>query len=575
MPAGLKDPVLDLRNSLRGALHDSFVAPVWGAPEVMHQALKEVKKCFDSPEASVSEKSIAASVWAFRRTGKLDSFRDLKYTCYGLTLRQGKDESTLLGDEKLYPALIDEVHAVTKEPRKFRKCYQGLLNSYLNFPADDNSTDIEKRNWEHLRSYLRKQLRLILTVEPIASWIHVLEAHENLLKANPCKRYAEGLREGKWDELEELAQGLAISSASWVWKEAVLAHVQAVADIRADIAFRQELDLALHALEGKRVPLGDELRKTGTASLLRRYARCSDHPQHEALLDQALHCFGKPWLNRTAWDAYVGDEDALRLIDGWTKTGLIQDFFQLLADDGVADLSRMRFWPQFVPVISDIWFAMGSYAHDSRDLKYLKLRQRIGRERVLKFASSTPTNNAFIMRMGPFYLIEFGQKGRAAYLVHADRWKEPLTPGATVQLAVHRLQSMGGEQMRHYPLPWEKTFCNVICPRIGWWPGSPPPKSAIRKSESLASRLLESKTISPIVEPAAIIEPTPGTEVDPFLAALMSRLKGFGSKLESFDIKDGYLWIRTGTNKDQALNRALYGQGFKFAGSQGWWKKLD
>ena len=57
MPAGLKDPVLDLRNSLRGALHDSFVAPVWGAPEVMHQAPKEVKKRFDSAEASVSEKS--------------------------------------------------------------------------------------------------------------------------------------------------------------------------------------------------------------------------------------------------------------------------------------------------------------------------------------------------------------------------------------------------------------------------------------------------------------------------------------------------------------------------------------
>lgn len=572
MPAGLKDPVLDLRNSLRGALHDSFVAPVWGAPEVMHQALKEVKKRFDSAEASVSEKSIAASVWAFRRTGKVDSFRDLKYACYGLTLRQGKDESTLLGDEKLYPALIDEVHSVTKEPRKFRKCYQGLLNSYLNFPADDSSTDVEKRNWEHLRSYLRKQLRLILTVEPIASWIHVLEAHENLLKSNPCKRYAEGLREGKWDELEELAQGLAISSASWVWKEAVLAHVQAVADIRADIAFRQELDLALHALEGKRVPLGDELRKTGTASLLRRYARCSEHPQHEALLDQALHCFGKPWLNRTAWDAYVGDEDALRLIDGWTKTGLIQDFFQLLADDGVADLSRMRFWPQFVPVISDIWFAMGSYAHDSRDPKYLKLRQRIGRERVLKFASPTPTNNAFIMRMGPFYLIEFGQKGRAAYLVHADRWKEPLTPGATVQLAVHRLQSMGGEQMRHYPLPWEKTFCNVICPRIGWWPGSPPPKPTVRRTESLAGRPMESKKKSASTQRGTAAGAKHETEEDPFFAALTSRLADYGLQIDDLRRKGGCLWVRADT-KDQALNRILLGAGFTHSGGNGWWKK--
>lgn len=572
MPAGLKDPVLDLRNSLRGALHDSFVAPVWGAPEVMHQALKEVKKRFDSAEASVSEKSIAASVWAFRRTGKLESFRDLKYTCYGLTLRQGKDESTLLGDEKLYPALIDEVHGVTKEPRKFRKCYQGLLNSYLNFPADDSSTDVEKRNWEHLRSYLRKQLRLILTVEPIASWIHVLEAHENLLKSNPCKRYAEGLREGKWDELEELAQGLAISSASWVWKEAVLAHVQAVADIRADIAFRQELDLALHALEGKRVPLGDELRKTGTASLLRRYARCSDHPQHEALLDQALHCFGKPWLNRTAWDAYVGDEDALRLIDGWTKTGLIQDFFQLLADDGVADLSRMRFWPQFVPVISDIWFAMGSYAHDSRDPKYFKLRQRIGRERILKFAGSSYTNNAFIMRIGPFYLIEFGQKGRAAYLIHADRWREPLTPGASVQLAVHRLQSMGGEQMRHYPLPWEKTFCNVICPRIGWWPGSPPPKPTARITESLAGRPMESKKKSPSTQRGTAAGAKHETEEDPFFAALTSRLADYGLQIDDLRRKGGCLWVRADT-KDQALNRILLGAGFTYSGGNGWWKK--
>lgn len=572
MPAGLKDPVLDLRNSLRGALHDSFVAPVWGAPEVMHQALKEVRKRFDSAEASVSEKSIAASVWAFRRTEKIDSFRDLKYTCYGLTLRQGKDESTLLGDEKLFPALIDEVHGVTKEPRKFRKCYQGLLNSYLNFPADDSSTDVEKRNWEHLRSYLRKQLRLILTVEPIASWIHVLEAHENLLKSNPCKRYAEGLREGKWDELEELAQGLAISSASWVWKEAVLAHVQAVADIRADIAFRQELDLALHALEGKRVPLGDELRKTGTASLLRRYARCSDHPQHEALLDQALHCFGKPWLNRTAWDAYVGDEDALRLIDGWTKTGLIQDFFQLLADDGVADLSRMRFWPQFVPVISDIWFAMGSYAHDSRDPKYFKLRQRIGRERILKFAGSSYTNNAFIMRIGPFYLIEFGQKGRAAYLIHADRWREPLTPGASVQLAVHRLQSMGGEQMRHYPLPWEKTFCNVICPRIGWWPGSPPPKPTARITESLAGRPMESKKKSPSTQRGTAAGAKHETEEDPFFAALTSRLADYGLQIDDLRRKGGCLWVRADT-KDQALNRILLGAGFTYSGGNGWWKK--
>lgn len=232
----------------------------------------------------------------------------------------------------------------------------------------------------------------------------------------------------------------------------------------------------------------------------------------------------------------------------------------------------MRFWPQFVPVISDIWFAMGSYAHDNRDPKYLKLRQRIGRERILKFAGSSYTNNAFIMRIGPFYLIEFGQKGRAAYLIHADRWREPLTPGASVQLAVHRLQSMGGEQMRHFPLPWEKTFCNVICPRIGWWPGSPPPKPTARIPESLAGRPTESKKKSPSTQRGTAAGAAHDTEEDPFFAALMSRLADYGLQIDDLRRKGGCLWVRADT-KDQSLNRILLGAGFTHSGGNGWWKK--
>lgn len=572
MSSGLKDAVSQLRDGLSRSLNEALIAKVWGAPEAMTRALKDVRRSFDSAEIGVSDQSIAASVWAYRRTGKFGTFRDLKYICYGLTIRQGRDESTLLGDGRRYQALIDEVHGLTMEPRKFRKCYQGLLNSYFNFPADDSSTDIEKQNWAHLRSYLRRQLRLILAVEPVASWIQVLEAHENLLTSNPCARYAEALRKDKWDELEAIARGLAISSASWVWKDAVLAHVLAVAEIQADAAFKMELDLALHALEGKRVPLGDQLRKTATASLLRRYAQCRDQPHHEALLDHALRCFGKPWLNRTAWDAYVGDENARHLIDSWIKTGLIQDFFQLLAEDGVADLSRMEFWPTFVPMISDIWFAMGSYAHDNHDPNYVKLRQRIGRERILRFAGSSHTNNAFIMRIGPFYLIEFGQKGRAAYLIHADRWCEPLTPGASVQLAVHRLQSMGGEQMRHYPLPWERTFCNILCPRIGWWPGSPTPRAELWDQSPRAADTVNATATHPIDQPDDWTTPAHYISDDPFLAAMIAKIQKLGFKVEDLRAEGGALWIRPSA-RDAGLSGTLTRQGFAYTEGQGWWKK--
>lgn len=573
MSPRLNDVAAQLRDSLRHALTDTFASPVWGAPEAMKRTLKEVRKSFDSAAAEAPEQSVAKSVWTFRRTGKTPTFRDLKYTCYGLGLRQGDNETTLLGNERLFTTLIGEVHGLTSEPRRFRKCYQGLLSSYLNFSPDDSATDQEKKHWEELRGYLRKQLDVILAVEPVASWARVLKAHENLLQTQPCKRYADGLRKGEWDELEELAQGLAISSQSWVWKEAVLAHVQAVAEIRSDTAFRNELDLALHALDGKRVPLGEEFRKAGAAALLRRYAKCSDRPQHDALLDLALACFGKPWLNATAWDAYVDDEETQRLIDSWIKTGLIQDFFQLLAEDGVADRSRMEFWPRFVPVISDIWFAMGSFALDNRDPKYVKLRQRIGRERILHFAGAAYTNNAFIMRIGPFYLIEFGQKGRAAYLIHADNWQGDLRPGTTLQLEAWRLRRMGGLQMTHMPSDtWDQKFCQEICPRIGWWPGSAAPrqepmKAPVRQPENVRrdAPAVVRPPVAPILRPAAPNE-------DPFVSALGNQLKRFDVTIEDLRDRGGCLWVGADMSRPD-LNRILFSRGFKYADGKGWWKK--
>ena len=555
----------DLRARLHSALHDGFVAPVWGAPQVMHQALKAIRKDFDGAAADVPEHSIAQAVMRFRRTGTFDSFRDLKYACYGLALRLGEDDYTLLGDEQRYPALLCKVQERTNAPRRFRKCFQGLLNSYLNFPHDESCTDIERQNWEHLRDYLRGQLQGILTIEPVASWIQTLNAHENLLTPAPCQRYTDGLREGNWNELEDLAQGLAISSESWVWKKAVLTYVETVAEMRADGDFRQSLKSALHALDnelgGKHIHLGDELRKCGTASLLRRYARCSEHPQHEALLDQALQCFGKPWLHRTAWDAYVADEDARRMVDGWIKTELIRDFFQLLADDGVANPERMHFWPQFVPVISDIWFALGPHALHNRNPAYEKLRQRIGRERILKFAGAVATNNAFIMRIDPFYLVEFGQTGRAAYLVHAELWNVPLSFGATVDLTVQRLRAMGGEQMRHAaPLPWERHFCNAICPRIGWWPPSFQPSG--RRALPQTSRPTALRSTAPQSAP----------EVDPVFVSLKRKIAEFGKEMEDRRPQGGCLWVRA-DDKDPSLTRFLSSQGFRYSEGKGWWKK--
>lgn len=565
MSARLTNDVNALRLQLSEALGDAFSTPLWGAPEAMSHALKEVQRTFDSASVAASEKSIAQSVWTFRKSGTIPSFRDLKYICYGLGIRQGEHETSLLDDTPLYNRVIDEVHSLAEKQRQFRKCYQGLLSSYLNFPADDSASENERSNWAHLRGYLLKQLALLTSIEPVASWTLVLNEHQNLLKPAPCKRYAEALREDRWDELEALAEGLAISTESWVWKEAVLAHVNAVASIKADQAFKDELDLALHALNGTQVPLNDGIRKEGAANLLRRYAKCKDHPEHDGLLDLALAQFGKPWLNRSAWDAYVDDEAAMRLVDSWIKTGLIYDFFQLLAADGVADRSRMDFWPKFVPVIDDIWFAMGPYSLQTHDAKYAKLRRRIGRERILELSGAGQTNNAFIMRVRNLYIVEFGQKGRAAYIVHADNWKLPMKGGSEISLEAWRLRdSMSGTQMTHQPSDgWEDKFRNEICPRIGWWPDRPIPGRRPVPGQG---------TYAAPSRPAATSSTRASSE--------NLAVEGWKNRLVKLGVPEGKIMIHRNTfwvhvdDSDANISRFLETQGFNYS-NQRWHRQIQ
>lgn len=585
MPARLTGELARLGALLHQALSDDAPPAAWGRPEEMSRALKAVVKTFDGSAAPASDHSILQAVRSFRRHRRVYSFRDLKYLCYGLALRDGVAEDSLLGDEVLYPALMDEVHGLVADPRRFRKCYQGLLSTYLNFPADDGATDAEVENWTHLRGYLRKQLAVILAVEPVASWANVLKAHENLLRPKPCARYAQSLRKGQWDELEEVAAGLAVSSQSWVWKQAVLAHVEAVSEISSDDAYRAELNIALHALKGAKVPLGVEIQRQGAASLLRRYARCGVRPEHADLLDMVLRCFGKPWLNQTAWDAYVADDSARQLIDGWVKTGLIQDFFQLLAADGVADRSRMEFWPSFVPVINDIWFVLGSHAKRSRDPNYVKMRERIGRERITEFSGAGMTNNAFIMRIGPFYMVEFGQKGRAAYLVHSDNWRIDLRPGATMTITPSELQHMGGRQMTHMPSDaWQQKFIQALCPKIDWSPDRPEKKQRGRTFESPPVRrpsAVSAKT-NPALQKLTPIKDRTETLTGATRAAIKGDLNEIIAKSVADEIQR--LGLNVPVSRDSSgriivaagdgyspLNRLLTSWKFTYTDGKGWW----
>lgn len=462
-------PLNSLARSLREAMHltsgardAGWVRP--GAP--MHQALKEVSKVFGGHDDSTrpARDDMLVAVGKFLRQPRVESFTQLKYVCYGVTVPVDASER-LIDKTRLFQQLLGYVQARQDQAKQFRRCYQGLLAAYFGFDQHDATATSAGKNWQHLRGYLNDRL------EPVAraarrrgrspEWLEVLENHRNLLTDTPCERYAIALRAGDRSELEGVCAGLDISPTSWVWHEAVMAYVNEV--VRSDHAsFQAELSQVLVMVDGdrKQHQLPELVARNAVALCVARYAKCSDKPEHPALRDVCLRRIGNPWLTRPAWDASVKSEPARQMVESWLKRRLIKDFFELLAQDGAADLRRLTYWLKWEPQISDMWFVLGKSARWNRTTAFLELRERMtGRERVLTGAT-TDNNNAFVMRIGDQFVVEFGVTGNACFAFPASASGLDLESS---RWDIYDLKHQPGHSKLSHSWSWEPKFDQELC----------------------------------------------------------------------------------------------------------------
>ena len=457
------NPLDDLRHRLLQELEigKSTQSVEWGNPRVMKETLKSIRhelggEGYDRP----SEDKLRAVLVRFARDGQVLSFTDLKYLCYGATVPFGRDQSRLIDRHSLFDNLLDRVHERAGQAKHFRRCYQGLLSGYFGFQRNLEEPGEAEQRWVHLRDFLAKQLTIIRQVcldkGHTPSWITILCEHQNLLTADPCSRYAKALEQDDESELNAVCAGLAIPSNSWVWVEATMAYVKQVCQA-GDDAFKQKLPVVLDLVNGaKAVTLPPALAVIATAMLVRRYRNCADHPEHDRLRDTCVQWIGNPWVKRVAWDAAVNHEPTRLMVNTWLKQRLIRDFFELLAADGAADLRRLNYWLKWEPNITDMWFVLGGEAISNKSPEFTELRKRMsGRDRRLY--DPNQLNNAFVMRIGPLLVIEFGLTGNACYIFAASDFNTNLDKRL---LNTDELKQKVGVAARlsHSGLNWEGKF---------------------------------------------------------------------------------------------------------------------
>ena len=407
-----------------------FQATTWGNPRPMTAVLRDIKRAFGGNEVDLpTEDLLQVLMRKFAVKKEVASFIELKSVCYGITVPVSANHWRLIDRAPLVDNLIKQVEQLSAQPKQYRRCYQGLLHGYFGFDRNLEGSGVGRTNWNRLRGFLSENLQPIIHASAsrgqIPDWLQVLAEHRNLLSEDPCTRYARALQNGLSDELKSLCTTLGISSTSWVWDDALMAYVHAVCE-GGDLQFKRGMPGILDLVAGRsELRLAQMLSIRATGLTVSRYAKCTDRPEHTELRDTSIRLIGHPWVRKTAWDAHVNNEPARQMVEGWLNRQLIKDFFEVLAQDGSADLGRLNYWLKWEPQITEMWFVLGETARQNRSAEFQELRRRMeGRDRILD--DINPDNNAFVMRIGPLLVIEFGLTGNACFVFAAADFKANL-----------------------------------------------------------------------------------------------------------------------------------------------------
>lgn len=569
---------------------------VWGNPRLMTEGLRQVRSALgDRGDDRPAEDRLQRSLQVFADRKRVANFTELKHVCYGVTVPLGTTRLRVIDQPSLFDRLLVLVEALSGQPRQFRRCYQGLLESYFGFDRYAQPSAVATETWHRLRGFLSQSLARVWKTSTgrgeAPDWLKTLRKHENLLTDDPCSRYAKALREGSTDELQALCDALGIAGTSWVWEEALMAYVQLVCD-QPDAAFLRHMPAVLRLINGESdLKLVQTLATKATAMTISRYARTADHPEQTDLRDACLRWIGNPWVNRLAWDAHVKSEPARQMVEGWLKRHLIKNFFQLLAHDGAADLRRLNYWLKWESQITDMWFVLGSDAARNRSEPFLRLRKLMeGRERYL--LDSTDDNNAFVMRIGPLLVIEFGVTNNACFVYAASDFRVSLDQR---RLSVHLLKQRSGAKRLSHNFGWETRFdqtlrellgsvpqskCVLVTPEAAGVATRPAAAPTIPRAESGGSpkppwpwRVGAASGPNTVPKPPVGITASASAELDK-INAVRTKCVQHGIEWEDNRSKKGAFWVlMPDRNKHVEFVKLLDSLGFRYTPGQGYWIK--
>jgi hypothetical protein len=565
----------DLREALRQATMESLRGLT-----LEHETLqmkKEVdllkKWLGDRGSEKPSTDAISAALREFIQNPEIKSRGQALLLCHGCA-NCLTSSGRLIEDDERFPRLLAHVDSYRSNPRTLRRCYRGLLNTYLDYDVGAARAG-GKANFERLRDYLRDRMQHMTVPGVQPKWVDVLLANHQLLSDDPGGYYGDALLRGDSEEFDLVRETLAIGDDSWLVWRVVLGQIDAAAK-QEDERFRKALPQLLVLLSRHRLAINDGLSK-----LLERYRMCRNSIENAALRDFAIDQWRNPLLavNAARWSPVRPETKAM--VAGWLKLKLIRKFFGLLAADGVNDTRRLKFWERYHDSIDQVYFGLGRSALRHRGEDYVTVRKEM-EGHLFALRSTTSDNNAFIMSIGGHVVVEFGAKGNACYIFSQDKLPFDLNTREITADGMGLKSPHYVDRLTHSDsgtATWEQTFGGVLY-RLA----SVRPEVTVEATPGL-QRTRGRPTLSPSETHSAATltgpfssSPAPQKPTEPtplvFTMAALSRFcASHDLQIDDRRTQNGCLWVRT-HNVDETVNTRLLAWGFKYKNAfKGWWRE--
>lgn len=462
-------------------------------------------------------------------------------------------------DTALFTVILKEFNARLTADTLNRKMWFGLLSSYLSYKPEAQSG---LECWKQLRELLKRAFEQFKGQQKSPKrWIAVVEQYRDIFSDAPGKQLAKELSEDKVDALQVFKTYLPIPDESWFWKSMINNHLNVVTALN-DEAFvtRIEPMLAMTSI----LP---SVADTVLARLLTRYAESSQHDQsHRVLKEAALQRWGSPQIgsSRNRWSVNVEDF-VCKMVMRWFAKEDLETFFKLLQGERGVDRDRLEYWLRFVDQTGFTRLVLGPQAMQDYSSDFVEFRRK-NKDRISQLKGGTSEDNAFIMQIGDYVIVEFSKKGNACYFRPYDQ-NLPFKLDTKILELTPELKgkSKGCESLPHTPTDrgWWHKYDRWFAER-GIYPDKQPPTKQPSNKLS-AVRQAQQGSTSPM--------PNKGS-IEQAISQALQFIEAESVKFSITDFRDngGAFWLMIPT-PSQGLQNRLLGLGFQYKQGRGYWIK--